>query len=625
MIRMTGLRTGVAALAAFAIASTGMTAAATTADGDRPVFDNGKSQPVYADDEVIRQDVWVETPSDTDGDDKPDRVHVEVARPASTNEGVDLPVIMQASPYFGGGNPVTNHDVDVPLYVPDKPGRDHGPDGTRSGEESRRTEMQTGFTGQAGPAIGPGRYEEHFLPRGFIFVYAESIGTGHSTGCPTIGDGDEVGGIKAVVDWLNGRADAYDAKTGGQQVQADWTTGQTGMIGVSYNGTLPNGVAATGVEGLEAIVPISAISSWYNYYRANGLVVAPGGFQGEDADVLFDYVLTRDNPGACEDARQRLVDGQDRVTGDYSEFWENRNYVSDADDVDAAVLASHGVNDHNVKTQQFAQWYDALKQHGVPHKIWLHQRGHGDWPYNLREDAWLDTLNRWWTHWLHDVDNGVMDGPHATVEREDGSWTTYPEWPDPNAEATEANLTPGGGTSGGFTLENTPGKPVVESLVDEPSVEAGELAAAESSEHRLVYRTTPLDAPLRVSGVTRLDLRMSFDSPAANVTVMLVDYAPDGSVSVVNRGWIDPQNRKSRSETFAVHPGTPYRIDVNIKADDHVFQPGHRMGIVLLSSDHDYTKRPPDSDTEIAVDVAKSSVTFPLVGGSTALTAATGG
>ena len=35
------------------------------------------------------------------------------------------------------------------------------------------------------------------------------------------------------------------------------------MIGKSYDGTLSNGVAATGVEGLKTIVPVSAISSWY--------------------------------------------------------------------------------------------------------------------------------------------------------------------------------------------------------------------------------------------------------------------------------------------------------------------------------------------------------------------------
>ena len=89
----------------------------------------------------------------------------------------------------------------------------------------------------------------------------------------------------------------------GNEVRADWSTGKVGMIGVSYNGTLPNAVAATGVQGLETIVPIAAISSWYDYYRANGGVVAPGGFQGEDADVLARLVLTRADAGGLRRAR----------------------------------------------------------------------------------------------------------------------------------------------------------------------------------------------------------------------------------------------------------------------------------------------------------------------------------
>ena len=43
------------------------------------------------------------------------------------------------------------------------------------------------------------------------------------------------------------------------------------MIGKSYDGTLSNGVAATGVEGLKTIVPVSAISAWYNYSRTGGI------------------------------------------------------------------------------------------------------------------------------------------------------------------------------------------------------------------------------------------------------------------------------------------------------------------------------------------------------------------
>ena len=69
------------------------------------------------------------------------------------------------------------------------------------------------------------------------------------------------------------------------------------MMGTSYNGTIPIAAASTGVEGLKAIVPISAISDWYDYYRANGMTRAPGGFQGEDLDVLTEYVYSRNDEG----------------------------------------------------------------------------------------------------------------------------------------------------------------------------------------------------------------------------------------------------------------------------------------------------------------------------------------
>ena len=51
---------------------------------------------------------------------------------------------------------------------------------------------------------------------------------------------------------------------------ADWSNGKNAMIGKSYDGTFANGVAATGVDGLTTIVPISAISDWYDYSRMGG-------------------------------------------------------------------------------------------------------------------------------------------------------------------------------------------------------------------------------------------------------------------------------------------------------------------------------------------------------------------
>ena len=94
------------------------------------------------------------------------------------------------------------------------------------------------------------------------------------------------------------------------------------MIGTSYNGTIPIAAATTGVEGLAAIVPISAISDWYDYYRANGLVRAPhqanGGngnnvFQGEDLDVLADLVYSRQDEGNPRTICRPVIDELDRA------------------------------------------------------------------------------------------------------------------------------------------------------------------------------------------------------------------------------------------------------------------------------------------------------------------------
>ena len=70
----------------------------------------------------------------------------------------------------------------------------------------------------------------------------------------------------------------------------------------------------------------------------------------------------------------------DRKTGNYSSFWDVRNYVKDAANVHAGVLVAHGLSDWNVKTTQAAQWYEALKAAGVPHRIYWHQGGHGGDP-----------------------------------------------------------------------------------------------------------------------------------------------------------------------------------------------------------------------------------------------------
>ncbi len=71
-----------------------------------PIVVDGETQivPEFKDPDLwIRHDLWVETEFDSDGDAKPDRMHVDVTRPRQADSlGLKLPVIYISSPYFGG-------------------------------------------------------------------------------------------------------------------------------------------------------------------------------------------------------------------------------------------------------------------------------------------------------------------------------------------------------------------------------------------------------------------------------------------------------------------------------------------------------------------------------------------
>ena len=130
---------------------------------------------------------------------------------------------------------------------------------------------------------------------------------------------------------------------GNQEVRAEWSTGRVGMTGTSYNGTIPVAAATTGVAGLESIIPVAPNNSYYRYYRSNGLVRSPGGWLGEDIDVLYYFINSGDPGGRAHcDALVRdgeLRAGQDRVTGDDHDFWAGRDLMTELTvDLDRTTL-----------------------------------------------------------------------------------------------------------------------------------------------------------------------------------------------------------------------------------------------------------------------------------------------
>ncbi|MEH7501996.1 Xaa-Pro dipeptidyl-peptidase [Neobacillus drentensis] len=569
----------------------------TASDATKIELENGMTKPIYSTEDAIIENLFVETEIDSDRDGKRDKVSIKVYRP-KTEPGIKVPVIYEMSPYRSGILDVPVFNVDVDLIPVKHPGNGNG----RGGKPFALAEGQAANLGSLG---------NYYVPRGYGVILAESIGTGKSEGCPTTGDDREILGTKAVIDWLNGRAKGFTGD--GKEVSADWSTGNVGMTGASYNGTLPNAVAATGVDGLKTIIPVAAISSWYDYYRANGAVIAPGGYQGEDTDNMAEAVLTRNNPQVCKDVIAELKTAQDRETGDYSEFWAGRDYVKDANKVKASVLVVHGLNDWNVKTKQFAQWWEALEKNNVPRKLWLHQGGHS----GASGNNWSQTQNKWFDYYLYGIENGIMKEPAVDIQREDKTWSKEANWPAPGSEATRLHLTGTGNDLGGLHLNPVPNQPHnTQTIIDDPLKKANTLIANPelNSSNRLAYVTSELTGEVRLSGTPKVNIRASIDRSVANLTALLVDYNSSSNPVIVSRGWVDPQNLHTADRSESLVPGRDYSFEWDMQPKDYVFKAGHRIGVVLIASDYDYTIRP-KAGTKINVTPTRSEITLPIVGG----------
>ncbi|MEU1852603.1 Xaa-Pro dipeptidyl-peptidase [Streptomyces sp. NPDC019990] len=585
------------------------------------------SQPVHSYENAIREAVWVDTGLDGDGDGKADRVAVDIVRPREPAlRGRKIPVIMDASPYYsccGRGN-----------------------------ESQRKTYDADG------DVVGmPLFYDNYFVPRGYAVVGVDLAGTNRSDGCVDVGGRSDIQSAKAVVDWLNGRAEAYTTRTGTTRAKAGWSNGRTGMIGKSWDGTIANGVAATGVKGLETIVPISAISSWYDYYFQQGAPLYDSG-----PEWLSDYVNSPDAHARCGAVQRKLVDGAPR-TGDWTSLWAERDYVQAARKVRASVFLVHGMQDLNVRMKHVGQWWDALARNGVERKIWLSQTGHVD-PFDFRRAAWVETLHRWFDHELMGYDNGIDREPMADIERHPDQWTTSAVWPPNGTRA--ATLRPDRGRQAGVGTLGLHRGHGTETFTDAPDLSETDWAARINTPtpEKAGFVTGPLSRNLRLSGSSEVTVTATPSTPTAHLSAVLVDVGPgtirdyadggegittltdrtcwgasttgdsscfketkakttDVGYTIVSRGWADLGNHASDLKGAPLTPGKRYTITLDLAATDHVVPRGHRLALIVAGTDKGLIDPPADRPA-LTLDLSRTSARVPFVGGAAAFARATG-
>jgi len=284
----------------------------------------------------------------------------------------------------------------------------------------------------------------------------------------------------------------------------------------------------------------------------------------------------------------------------------------------AALLMSHGFNDWNVMPEHSYRIYKRAKEMGLPSQIYYHQNGHGGPPP-------IKMMNRWFTRYLHGVENGVEQDARSWIVRENdmqNNPTPYAEYPNPEASPVTLYLISGAPEIGLLSTEKLKGKRK-ETLIDDYTFSGADLAKSKSSNHRLLYVSSELTKDIHISGEATITIKLASSKPAANLSVWLVSLPWNENSkakitdNIITRGWADPQNHSSLTTSEPLAPGKFYEMSFNLMPDDQIIPKGQQIGLMIFSSDKEFTVWP-NPGTELTVDLKETNITLPIVEGKTA-------
>ena len=624
------------------------------------VFLNGKSLPVFDTSKVIREVVYVESDLDTDGDGQSDLLQATIFRPFES-EKMPVPALYTASPYFGGiiDNEKRNHNVDEnltdatewtnPQYEPSAVVKARKPSDENT---SSATEM----------AVGKSSYtlNEYLLARGFASVFAGAIGTRGSDGLRITGAPEETESAKEIIEWLHGDRIAYTDRSRKHEIKADWCNHNIGMTGRSYLGTLQIAIATTGVAGLKTVVSEAAISSWYDYYREHGLVIAPEDCQGEDLDLLAetcqsnlldsgDYIKIKPK---YDEMQANLLEKEDRKTGQYSDYWENRNYRHHTDKINCSWISVHGLNDWNVKPKNVYKIWQKVKDLPVEHHLFLHQGPHYNMN-NLVSIDFTDLMNLWFVHELLGIENNaynqwptvmIQDNLEADIWHDEEDWSNDVGQKVVYYPTDDAELQKDGNGKKKLAFLDLGGKEFKAAKISESAWQDKFIAGDEKwAKPSLRFTTDEFIHPVTIVGRPEVKLRVSSSLNKGQISVALVElgdrkrltavpkflmrdgqelgfrfgtdtlqeFVPDklSHAKLITKAHMNLQNYADMKKPAAIEPGEFYDLSFELQPTYYKVPVGSKLCLIIYSTDQGMTKRPLE-ETTYTIDLAKTEIKF---------------
>ena len=604
---------------------------------------NGKTLATFSTCNLIREVVYVESRIDSDKDGLPDLVKVNIIRPTFSGR---IPAVMTASPYHQGTNDKASdkalykmeeelavkepHKISLEeptLYLVDPVGQAQ----LVTEAEEKLAHINSSYT-----------LNDYFLPRGFANIYVSGLGTKDSQGIMPNGDYRQIEAYKNVIDWLNGRCRAFTDHSRERQVKADWSNGKVATTGLSYLGTMSNGLATTAVDGLEVIIAEAGISSWYNYYRENGLVTSPGGYPGEDLDSLDELTYSRNllagdyirGNDAHKASIEELKKNLDRKTGDYNQFWHERNYLLNAHKVKAEVVFTHGSQDWNVKPLHVYQMFNALPS-SIKKHLFYHNGAHV-------------YINNWQSVDFRESMNALL------TQRLLGQKTEYQLptviWQDNTAEQSWMILDDFGNQVEHKTFTLGTEEAIIQNRYQDSDFERfGKSYPTFNNElyQGKVNQITidlPVTEDLHINGRVKLNLRLKSSTNKGLLSAQLLELGEkkylhpypgilsvrtldngryhmldnlfelpysQSAQRVITKGYLNLQNRDDLLDIKEVTPNEWMEFQLELQPTIYKLQQGDTLRLVLYTTDFEITVRD-NSDYQLTVDLSQSSMEVPV-------------
>ena len=477
-------------------------------------------------------------------------------------------------PASEGGAGVTNDaKISLAYWLPNVPDGVKVPVIAEIGPYFQEPSVQTPTIEVPGSWLGQ-MIIDQILPHGYAFAQVSVTGTGRSNHCMDLMGTAEQLGNDAAVRWL------------GEQ---NWSNGNVGLIGKSYDGSTPWQAAMFGNEHdyLKTIVPISGLIGVKELMWRNGSsearapimhngVYGSYGLDGDEEDyqnVCPDYVI---GPGTG--VSTYLLGSE--IFGDY---WAERYFLDRVlENYQGSVYLIQGMHDWNVDPHMAVPTMNALIDAGIEAKglfgQWDHDypdrpqqlfdrsdmggRGGEAFPEMIRYD-WMQDLLEWFEYYLQE--RGPQPGQWIEVQDNYGEWRVeFNRYPPADTTEWVASL--------GNELSNVGG-----SLTILPDASSGP-----------VWETEPLTETLRVAGTPRLHVDVTTATVGGQLYALMEDCY-EGTCIHVGHAIMDLRYHARGDD---IQTWTPIFETINAKMEffplDAMIAEGHTIRISLASTGEDY-------------------------------------